>query len=84
MWRANPRALVTRQLFLEWRNLILGPAVKKYLQENNPSLQALLVLDNGHAHLPNLEGTCSKGSSLQKVSTHSHPYPTAYESAGDF
>ncbi|XP_051784390.1 tigger transposable element-derived protein 1-like [Erpetoichthys calabaricus] len=55
MWRANPRACVTRQFFVEWVNLVFGPDVKKYLQENNLPLQALLVLDNAPAHPPNLE-----------------------------
>ncbi|XP_059549399.1 tigger transposable element-derived protein 1 isoform X1 [Myotis daubentonii] len=55
MWRANPRAWVTRQIFVEWVNLVFGPGVKKYLQENNLPLQALLVLDNAPAHPPNLE-----------------------------
>ncbi|XP_051783372.1 tigger transposable element-derived protein 1-like isoform X1 [Erpetoichthys calabaricus] len=55
MWRANPRAWVTRQFFVEWVNLVFGPNVKKYLQENNLPLRALLVLDNAPAHPPNLE-----------------------------
>ncbi|XP_070268928.1 tigger transposable element-derived protein 1 isoform X2 [Myotis yumanensis] len=55
MWRANPRAWVTRQIFVEWVNLVFGPDVKKYLQENNLPLQALLVLDSAPAHPPNLE-----------------------------
>uniref|UniRef100_A0A8C8VHY4 HTH CENPB-type domain-containing protein n=1 Tax=Pelusios castaneus TaxID=367368 RepID=A0A8C8VHY4_9SAUR len=55
MWRANPRAWVTRQFFVEWVNLVFGPDVKNYLQENNLPLQALLILDNVPAHPPNLE-----------------------------
>ncbi|KAM5158227.1 tigger transposable element-derived protein 1-like [Mantella aurantiaca] len=55
MWRANPKAWVTRQFFVEWANLVFGPSVKKYLQENNLPMQALLVLDNAPAHPPNLE-----------------------------
>ncbi|XP_028678623.1 tigger transposable element-derived protein 1-like [Erpetoichthys calabaricus] len=55
MWRVNPRAWVTRQFFVEWVNLVFGPNVKKYLQENNLPLQALLVLNNAPAHPPNLE-----------------------------
>ncbi|XP_039624723.1 tigger transposable element-derived protein 1-like [Polypterus senegalus] len=55
MWRANPRAWVTRQFFVEWVNLVIGHEVKKYLQENNLPLQALLILDNAPAHPPNLE-----------------------------
>ena len=40
---------------MEWVNLVFGPSVKKYLQENNLPLQALLVLDSAPAHPPNLE-----------------------------
>ncbi|GBO19329.1 Tigger transposable element-derived protein 1 [Araneus ventricosus] len=54
MWRANPKAWVTRQFFVQWVNLVFGPSVK-YLQENNLPMQALLVLDNAPAHPPNLE-----------------------------
>lgn len=55
MWRANPKAWVTRKLFVEWINLVFCPSVKKYLQENNLRMQALLVLDNAPGHPPNLE-----------------------------
>ncbi|GBN78808.1 hypothetical protein AVEN_168226-1 [Araneus ventricosus] len=55
MWRANPKAWVTRQFFVQWVNLVFGPSVKKYLQENNLPMQAPLVLDNAPAHPPNLE-----------------------------
>ncbi|GIX93547.1 hypothetical protein CDAR_32571 [Caerostris darwini] len=41
--------------FVEWVNLVFGPTVKKYLQENNLPVQALLILDNAPAHPPNLE-----------------------------
>lgn len=40
MWRESPR-----QFFVKWVNLMFGPDVKNYLQENNLSLQAFLVLD---------------------------------------
>ncbi|XP_061622154.1 tigger transposable element-derived protein 1-like [Phyllopteryx taeniolatus] len=55
MWRANPRAWVTRQFFVEWVNLVFGPAVKTYLQMKNLPMRALLVLDNAPAHPHNLE-----------------------------
>ncbi|GBL65099.1 Tigger transposable element-derived protein 1 [Araneus ventricosus] len=55
MWRVNPKAWVTRQFFVQWVNLVFGPSVKKYLQENNLPMQALVVLDNAPAHPPNLE-----------------------------
>ncbi|KAK4324021.1 hypothetical protein Pmani_005333 [Petrolisthes manimaculis] len=55
MWRANTKAWVTRQFFVDWVNLAFGPQVKKYLQENNLPLRALLVLDNAPGHPPNLE-----------------------------
>ncbi|UYV77794.1 hypothetical protein LAZ67_15002307 [Cordylochernes scorpioides] len=55
MWRSNPKAWVTRKFFVEWVNLVFGPIVKKYLQENNLPVQALLILENAPAHPPNLE-----------------------------
>ncbi|GIY76762.1 tigger transposable element-derived protein 1 [Caerostris darwini] len=55
MWRSNPKAWVTRKFFVEWVNLVFGPTVKKYLQENNLPVHALLILDNAPAHPPNLE-----------------------------
>ncbi|UYV62146.1 hypothetical protein LAZ67_1008015 [Cordylochernes scorpioides] len=55
MWRSNPKAWVTRKFFVEWVNLVFGPTVKKYLQENNLPVQALLILDNAPANPPNLE-----------------------------
>ncbi|GFS79232.1 tigger transposable element-derived protein 1 [Nephila pilipes] len=55
MWKSNPKAWVTRKFFVEWVNLVFGPSVKKYLQEKNLPVQALLILDNAPAHPPNLE-----------------------------
>ena len=55
MWRSNPKAWVTRKFFVEWVNLVFGPTVKKYPQENNLPVQALLILDNAPAHPQNLE-----------------------------
>ena len=54
-WRANAKAWVTRLFFVEWVNQVFGPAVKKYLQENNLPLKCLLCLDNAPAHPPGLE-----------------------------
>ncbi|XP_008104049.2 tigger transposable element-derived protein 1 [Anolis carolinensis] len=55
MWRANPKAWVTREFFVQWVNLVFGPGVKKYLLGNNLPLKALLVLDSAPAHPPDLE-----------------------------
>ncbi|GFR20794.1 tigger transposable element-derived protein 1 [Trichonephila clavata] len=55
MWRSNPKAWVTRKFFVEWVNLVFGPSVKKYVQEKNLPVQALLILDNAPAHPPNIE-----------------------------
>jgi hypothetical protein len=55
MWRSNSKAWVTRILFVEWINEVFGPAVKKYLAENNLPLKVLLVMDNAPAHPPGLE-----------------------------
>ncbi|XP_035209765.1 tigger transposable element-derived protein 1-like [Stegodyphus dumicola] len=54
-WRSNAKVWVTRLLFVEWVNCCFGPAVKKYLEENDLSLKCLLVLDNAPAHPPGLE-----------------------------
>ena len=54
-WRANAKAWVTRLFFVEWVNQVFGPAVKKYLQDNNLPLKCLLCLDNAPAHPPGLE-----------------------------
>ncbi|XP_051785430.1 tigger transposable element-derived protein 1-like [Erpetoichthys calabaricus] len=55
MWRANSKAWVTRQFFIEWVNEVFGPSVKKYLHENKLPLKVLLILDNATAHPPGLE-----------------------------
>ncbi|XP_064100736.1 tigger transposable element-derived protein 1-like [Macrobrachium nipponense] len=55
MWRANARAWVTRQFFIDCVNLVFGPVVKTYLQENKLTMNALLILDNAPAHPPGLE-----------------------------
>ena len=55
MWRANTKAWVTRQFFVEWIHEVFAPSVKKYLQEKNLPLKCLLVLDNAPAHPPGLE-----------------------------
>ncbi|GBO46618.1 Tigger transposable element-derived protein 1 [Araneus ventricosus] len=37
MWRANPKAWVTRQFFVQWVNLVFGPSVKKQPTHASPS-----------------------------------------------
>uniref|UniRef100_A0A3P9DK91 HTH CENPB-type domain-containing protein n=1 Tax=Maylandia zebra TaxID=106582 RepID=A0A3P9DK91_9CICH len=48
MWRSNPKAWVTRQFFVEWVNLVFGPAVKKFLEENELPMKCPLIIDNAH------------------------------------
>ncbi|GFT08073.1 tigger transposable element-derived protein 1 [Nephila pilipes] len=55
LWRANSKAWVTRQFFIEWMNIVLGPSVKKYLIDNGLPLKCVLLLDNAPAHPPGLE-----------------------------
>ncbi|XP_039632281.1 tigger transposable element-derived protein 1-like [Polypterus senegalus] len=55
MWRSNSKAWVTRILFVEWINEVFGPAVKRYLLENNLPLKVMLLMDNAPAHPPGLE-----------------------------
>ncbi|XP_067134160.1 tigger transposable element-derived protein 1-like isoform X1 [Centruroides vittatus] len=55
MWRANSKAWVTRQFFLEWVQEVFAPSVRKYLNVNNLPLKCLLLLDNAPAHPPGME-----------------------------
>ncbi|GFT45982.1 tigger transposable element-derived protein 1 [Nephila pilipes] len=55
LWRANSKAWVTRQFFIEWMNIVFGPSVKKYLIDNGLPLKCVLLLDNAPAHPPGLE-----------------------------
>ncbi|CAH2325224.1 tigger transposable element-derived 1-like [Pelobates cultripes] len=55
LWQSNPKAWVTRLLFVKWVNAVFGPAVKKYLVDNNLPLKAMLLMDNAPAHPPGLE-----------------------------
>ncbi|XP_051909559.1 tigger transposable element-derived protein 1-like [Hippocampus zosterae] len=50
MWRANPKALVSRQFFSEWFKEVFAPSVAEYLTEKNLPLKALLVLDAALVH----------------------------------
>ena len=54
LWRANSKAWVTRQFFIEWMNLVFGPSVKKYLTDNGLPLKCVLLLDNAPGHPPSL------------------------------
>nr|XP_020670660.1 tigger transposable element-derived protein 1-like [Pogona vitticeps]XP_020670661.1 tigger transposable element-derived protein 1-like [Pogona vitticeps]XP_020670663.1 tigger transposable element-derived protein 1-like [Pogona vitticeps] len=54
MWRANARARMTRQLFLEWLYEVFAPTVKKYLSDNQLPERCLLLMDNTPAHPPSL------------------------------
>ncbi|GFS56908.1 tigger transposable element-derived protein 1 [Nephila pilipes] len=55
LWRANSKAWVTRQFFIEWMNIVLEPSVRKYLIDNGLPLMCVLLLDNALAHPPGLE-----------------------------
>ncbi|KAF7235332.1 Tigger transposable element-derived protein 1 [Varanus komodoensis] len=54
MWRANARAWVTRQLFMEWLHEVFAPTVKKYLSDNQLPERCLLLMDSAPAHPPAL------------------------------
>ncbi|XP_053234890.1 tigger transposable element-derived protein 1-like isoform X3 [Podarcis raffonei] len=56
MWRANSKAWVTRQFFIEWVHEVFGPSVKKYLRDKHLPMKCLLLVDNAPAHPPSLEG----------------------------
>ncbi|XP_066977870.1 tigger transposable element-derived protein 1-like [Macrobrachium rosenbergii] len=55
MWKSNAKAFVTTQIFREWICEVFAPCVKKYLEENNLPLKALLILDNAPAHPQDME-----------------------------
>ncbi|XP_034979547.1 tigger transposable element-derived protein 1 [Zootoca vivipara] len=55
MWRANSKAWVTRQFFIEWVHEVFGPSVKKYLQDKNLPMKCLLLMDYAPGHPPGLE-----------------------------
>lgn len=59
-WRANPKAWMTRQIFVDWVNEVFGPSVRKYLSEHNLPQRALLVLDDAPAHPPGLQESISE------------------------
>ncbi|XP_063845415.1 tigger transposable element-derived protein 1-like [Scylla paramamosain] len=67
IWRANPKAWVTREFFVVWVNLIFGSAIKKYLQKSNLPLQAFIILHNAPAHPPNLKDNSLKKFKFKKV-----------------
>nr|XP_045614236.1 tigger transposable element-derived protein 1-like [Procambarus clarkii] len=54
MWRSNKKSWVTWIFFTEWVNDVFGPSVRKYLEEKQLPLKALLVLDNAPAHPPQM------------------------------
>ena len=67
MWRSNPKAWVTRQFFVEWVNLVFGPAVKKFLEENDLPMKCLLIIDNAPAHPSGLKEDILEEFSFVKV-----------------
>ncbi|XP_044137796.1 tigger transposable element-derived protein 1-like [Bufo gargarizans] len=54
MWRANAKAWVTRQLFMEWLHEVFAPTVRKYISDNQLPERCLLLMDNAPAHPPAL------------------------------
>ena len=67
MWRSNAKAWVTRVLFVDWVNHAFGPAVKRYLLDNDLPLKALLLMDNAPAHPPGLEDNLLEEFNFIKV-----------------
>ncbi|XP_053247701.1 tigger transposable element-derived protein 1-like [Podarcis raffonei] len=55
MWRANSKARVTRQFFIEWVHEVFGPSVKKYLQDKNLPMKCLLLMDDALSDPPGLQ-----------------------------
>nr|KAF6463386.1 tigger transposable element derived 1 [Molossus molossus] len=67
MWRANSKAWVTRQFFIEWIHEVFAPSVKKYLWEKQLPLRALLVMDKAPAHPPGWEAELAEEYSFITV-----------------
>ncbi|BFZ21274.1 hypothetical protein BsWGS_24313 [Bradybaena similaris] len=55
MWKSNAKVWMMRAMFMEWLTEVFAQSVKKYLEENNPPLLCLLLMDNAPAHPPGLE-----------------------------
>ncbi|KAL3977070.1 U1 small nuclear ribonucleoprotein A [Sarotherodon galilaeus] len=53
--------------FVEWVNLVFGPAVKKFLEENDLLMKCLPIIDNTPAHPSGLEDDILEEFSFIKV-----------------
>ncbi|XP_045141367.1 tigger transposable element-derived protein 1-like isoform X2 [Echinops telfairi] len=67
MWKSNARAWVTRRIFREWVCEVFAPSVKKYLEEHDWPLRAVLVLDSAPAHPPDMECGLAEEFSWLKI-----------------
>ena len=56
-WRANRKAWVTSELFMDRFHNCFIPQVKRYLAGKNLSFKVLLLLDNALGHPTDLNGT---------------------------
>lgn len=56
IWKWNPKAWMTAEIFWDWFNNHFIPAVEQYLAQKNLVFKVLLILDNAPAHIhPDLE-----------------------------
>ena len=54
-WKSNRKAWVTRLIFKEWILEVFAPSMKKFLEDNDMPLKALLLMDNAPGHPKDLE-----------------------------
>ena len=62
-WRANRKAWVSSELFMDWLHNCFIPQIERYLAGNNLSFKVLLLLDNDPGHPTDLNGASSYSSS---------------------
>lgn len=74
LWRANSKAGVIRQFFIERVREVFAPSVKKYLWEKQLPLRAPLAADSPPAHPPGFEVGWVENSFMQFPNSETHIY----------
>lgn len=67
MWKANVKAWVSRQLFMEWLHKVFAPTIKKSLSDNWLPQRCLLLMDNAQAHTSALVDDTNAEYDFRKV-----------------
>ena len=69
-WKSNRKAWVTRLIFKEWILEVFAPSVKKFLEDNDMPLKALLLMDNEPRPPEGPRGGAGGGLWLAEVVVH--------------